>query len=351
MRYLAISIWLFLFHSLFAQDLLIGTHAKAGDQGFYGAWDKLKSLKISKLLDRTGTSIVLQRGSSSVIYTCGVGDQGEDGLIHCFDLKSGELLKTISSGDSRPCYLSLSKCQKFLFVANIRNGSVCSFKLCDKGVPLVLISTVKVKPITKRFAPHACVVSPEGKFLFVPDISGNRLCRLKIDNGVLSYMDSLYSEYFTGPRHITFDPIGKSAYLVNQMGEAVSILSYKSGKLSFVKNVQSLPSDQLNINNHIAEIKIHPSGKFVYASNRGHDSLVLYQRDLETGMLTYDQCFSSGGEAPWSFAISSDGAQLFCSNNMSNNLVRYKIEQETGAIYAKEEVLKVANPCCVVYVK
>ena len=337
---------------LLSQSLLIGTHYKQVDQqGLYSYNINQEVSSVSRLVDLPGTSIVISRKWSSLVYTCGIQEKGKAGLIHCYDLKSGKVLKSIASGDSRPCYLSLSKDQNYLFVANIRDGSVCSFKLDSEGVPLGLISKVQVEPVGKRFAPHACEISPDGDYLFVPDIAGNRLCRMKINNktGELKYIDSLTANEFTGPRHLTFDKEGERAYMVNQMGEAISILYYKSGELSFVENVQSLPNDKLDINNHIAEIKIHPSGKFVYASNRGHDSIALFKRDLNSGMLEFVKCFSSGGEAPWSFAISANGEHLFCTNNKSNNLVFFTIDQSNGHIKALDRKISVPNPACVIY--
>ena len=134
------------------------------------------------------------------------------------------------------------------------------------------------------------------------------------------------------------------------MGEAITVFNYKDGNLIELENIQSLPNDQLEINNHIAEIKIHPSGKFVYASNRGHNSLALFQRDTKAGLLRFDRCFSSGGESPWSFAISAKGDYLYCTNNKSHNLVTYKIDQDNGFLERLALTVRVPNPASVIIV-
>ncbi len=169
-------------------------------------------------------------------------------------------------------------------------------------------------------------------------------------NGKLKYLDSIQSELFQGPRHMTFDPEGKRVYMVNQTGEAITVFVYDKGVLKILGNVQTVPDDKLDINNHIAEIKLHPTGQYVYASNRGHDSLVLFQRDLATGRLKFDRCFSSGGQAPWSFAISAKGDFLYCSNNKSNNLLTYKIDPANGHLKPVSKPVSVPNPASVIVV-
>jgi len=340
--------------TLSAQQIYVGTHSKNESKGLYSSQlNQDGTLKETKgLLLELGTTVVIQKKGSSLIYSCGVGEKKQHGLIQCFDTQTGKLIDTVSSSDSRPCYLALSKDQSTIYVSNIKDGSVCAISLKKDGSFAELISKVIIEPAGKRFAPHACVVSPEGEYLFVPDIAGNRLCRLKIDqvSGKLKYLDSIQSELFQGPRHMTFDPEGKRAYMVNQMGEAITVFTYGKGILKILGNVRTVPDDQLDINNHIAEIKLHPSGKYVYASNRGHNSLVLFQRDLATGLLNFDRCFSSGGEAPWSFAISAKGDFLYCSNNKSNNLVTYKIDPANGHLKPIGKPVSVPNPASVIVV-
>ena len=337
------------------QNIFVGTHSKDVEKGLYKHKVSVggEVHEKEKLSAQFGTTVLVQKQDSSIVYTCGIGDKKQEGLIHCFDTKTAALIDSMSAGDLRPCYLALSKQEGFLFVSNIKDGSVCSIGLNRDGSFKALISKVKIEANGKRFAPHACVVSPEGQYLFVPDIAGNRVCRLKINpqSGELKYLDSIYSENFTGPRHMTFDKEGKRAYLVNQMGEAVTVFNYAKGLLEEVSNVQSLPTDKLDINNHIAEITIHPSGRFVYASNRGHNSLALFNRDLKTGMLSFARCFSSQGEMPWSFAICAKGDYLYCSNNKSHNLVVFTIDQKNGHLRYTGKELSVPNPASVIVTK
>ncbi|WDE98840.1 beta-propeller fold lactonase family protein [Lentisphaera profundi] len=338
--------------SALADKVLVGTHFKENEKGLYSVdLHKAGDLgEVHEIIDRLGTSIVIAKSNTSIIYTCGVGEK--KGLIQAYDLKAQKLIGSYSSHDMRPCYLALSHDQKFLLVSNIRHGSVCSIRINDDGTLGALVSKVEVPPKAKRFAPHACVVSPDGDYVFVPDIAGNRLCRLKFDklSGELKYLDSIASKSFNGPRHMSFDSEGKRAYLVNQMGETITVFTYAEGNLLEVDQVQTLPDDQLDINNHIAEIKIHPSGKFVYVSNRGHNSIALLQRDIKTGMIRFDRCFSSEGEMPWSFAISAKGDFLYCSNNKSNNLVSFKIDQESGHLTYTGKQVSVPNPSSVIYI-
>ena len=126
----------------------------------------------------------------------------------------------------------------------------------------------------------------------------------------------------------------------------MSILNYQDGQLIYLNNVQTLPDDQLHINNHIAEIKIHPSGKFVYVSNRGHNSLTLLTRNTDTGQLTFVKCFSSQGSMPWSFELSTVGDYLYCSNRKSNNVTCFKINRSTGELTYTGQKISVNEPSC-----
>jgi 6-phosphogluconolactonase len=335
-------------------SLVIGTRVADGEKGLYSCEFNVKTGKLSEpslKYNTFGTTIVAHEKANGVIYTCGSGlSNKEAGYVKAF--KEGELISESSSYGNQPCYVSTDIERKFLFLANISNGIVSCLNLNEAGEITGLASKIAVTPLKKAFKPHAIVSSVDGRFLFVPDIGGGRIVKLSLDrqSGKLKFVESIVSKDFVGPRHFTFDQEGKTGYLVNQMGEAVTVFRYdaKDGKLTQIGHEQSLPDDKLTINNHIAEIKIHPSGKYVYVSNRGHNSVTLYNRDQKTGELSFVECVSSEGLAPWSFVLGPQGRYLFCSNSKSNNLAVFKIDPKDGRLAYTGEQVSVRSPVSVV---
>ena len=334
---------------LLADDLkmVVGTHVKDGTKGVYFYNFNEKSGDFSKrlkVLDIYGSSVVSSKAVNKYIFTCGAGT--ERNQLTSVNLQNYTIKQFSSEGD-KPCYVSVSPNNKFVFTANIVGSSVTSFGLNKSTGELQFISKVVIPPKGKAFKPHAAVPSPDGRFLFVPDIAGTRINKISISSdGKLRHSKDINSKNFKGPRHFRFDLEGKTAYLVNQTGEAVTIFRYhaENGELEEIGHEQSLPDDQLNINNHISEIKIHPSGKFVYVANRGHDSLTLYHRNKENGLLKFVECTASEGNAPWSFDITPNGKFILCSNNKTGNIAVFTVDQQTGKLKFTGEELKINRP-------
>ena len=146
------------------------------------------------------------------------------------------------------------------------------------------------------------------------------------------------SEAFVGPRHLILNQTGDVVYVLCQRGSAVTAFRHHgTGKLTEFQTISTLPPNYDGKTNHSAEVLLHPSGKFLYASNRGADSLAVY-RVAPDGTLTNQQIISSGGEAPWSFVIDSAGEHLICSNLKSSNLVVFDIDPKTGKLSQSSEV-------------
>lgn len=322
--------------------LVVGTHIKDEEKGLYFCQFNENTGKFTnkkKYLNIYGSSVVSQVLIDDYVLTCGVGSS-DNNLSSIYT--QTYTIKQFSSEGARPCYVSVSPNRKFLFTANIGGGSVSSFSFNKNTGEICFISKVEIPAKGKAFKPHAAVPSPDGRFLFVPDIAGSRINKISISSdGKLRYNTDIDSKKFKGPRHFCFDKEGKTAYLVNQTGEAVTIFRYhaENGDLEEIGHEQSLPDDMLDINNHISEIKIHPSGKFVYVANRGHDSLTLYERDTQSGLLKFKECTPSQGKAPWSFDITPNGKFILCSNNKTGNIAVFSVDVESGKLKFSGEVL------------
>ena len=324
--------------------LLLGTHDEAGSEGLYIIKFDSKNLKLSKpeLVEKApGTTVVRTTGNGR-FYSAGGNENG--GVLKSFEhlIKSSE----IDSFPKQPCYISLDKSGRFLFTANIRGDSISCFRLDSNGALKTKVQDLVIKPIGKAFRPHSVIPSPDNKFLFVADIAGRRICRIAFNStsGQMNYEGDITSNNFVGPRHIIFDEGGKYFYLMNQMGGAVTVFEYSpTGNLKEVQHVSSLPADFIG-KNHSADLRIHPTGKFLYCSNRGPDSLTLFKRDLLTGKLAFVETVSSGGNAPWSFVICRQGKFLFCTNKMSNNVVVFEIDKVDGRLTRTAVEMKVQAP-------
>ena len=167
---------------------------------------------------------------------------------------------------------------------------------------------------------------------------------LNVKNHTLEQRGFTTSEHFTGPRHLTLSANGKFLYLLNQKGSSVVVFRRGGdGELEELQSISTLPADYDGPQNHSAEILIHPNGKWLYVSNRVHDSLVCFRIE-SSGKLAKVQSVSSGGQNPWSFVFDSTGKYLICSNLKSHSLGVFKIDQATGALQQLERKVTIPEP-------
>jgi 6-phosphogluconolactonase len=190
----------------------------------------------------------------------------------------------------------------------------------------------------------------------VDDLGLDELLVYKFDRatGTLTPNDPPFAklEAGAGPRHFAMRPDGKFAYVVTEMGHTVTVFSndVTDGRLQSVQTIATLPKDFKGRNDD-AEIQMHPSGKFVYASNRGEDTIAIYAIDKSKGTLTQVGSVPTGGKEPRSFEIDPTGTLLFAENQKSDNITIFKIDQKTGQLTPTGKVLEVASPVCVKFVK
>jgi 6-phosphogluconolactonase len=150
-----------------------------------------------------------------------------------------------------------------------------------------------------------------------------------------------------GPRHLTFHPEGYNAYLINELNSTITVFTYDAGKgiLKEIQTVPTLPEDFTG-RNHCADIHVDPSGKFVYGSNRGHDSIVIYEIDTPTGRLKYVDHEPTQGKTPRNFAIDDTGTFLLAANQDTDSIVTFRINKKTGRLIPTGQVAKVPMPVC-----
>ncbi len=271
------------------------------------------------------------------------------------------LLNQVASKGADPCYITVDKSGKYVLVANYTGGSIAVFPVLPDGrlgVTSAFIQHVGHGTNPERQeGPHAHSIdlSQDNRFAIVDDLGLDETLVYKFDStkGSLILNDPPFAKADpgAGPRHFALHPNGKFAYVVNEMGSTVSAFSYdgSAGALRPLQTISTFPKD-FSGHNDDAEIEIDASGKFLYASNRGHDSIAAFAIDPEKGSLTLIEYAPTKGQTPRSFEISPGGAFLFAANEKSDNIVVFRVDSKTGRLTPTGKVLDVAEPVCVKFV-
>ena len=279
------------------------------------------------------------------------------------DPRNGKLifLNTVSSKGAGPCHLLVDKTGKNLLVANYGSGSVASLPLKDDGSLSEASAFVQHKGSSvdkqRQEGPHAHSVnlSADNRFLIVTDLGLDQalVYRFNAAKGSLTPNDPPFAKLNpgAGPRHFAFDPKDKHAYVINEIQSSVTAFSYDRGHgaLHELQTVSTLPQD-FSGQNSTAEIAVDRKGKFLYGSNRGHNSIAVFAIDPVKGTLTPVDHTPTQGKVPRNFAIDPTGAYLFAANQNSGNVVLFRIDPNTGRLTPTGEKMEVSSPVCVVFV-
>jgi 6-phosphogluconolactonase len=279
------------------------------------------------------------------------------------------LLNTVPASGTSTCFISMDKTGKYVMMANFGSGSVSVVRLKDDGSLGELTAFIQdvghsVDPsIQTEPHPHSIVVSPDNRYVIVSDLGLDKVLIFHFDaeTGRLSPPDPPFASVYPGggPRHFTFDPAGKFGYQLGEMSGMVDVYAWNPsrGTLTEVQRAQTVPHDFFG-GNHSAEIAIHPNGKFLYASNRrtqgetvrGPETIGVFVIDPGTGMLSPVEQVDSGGLMPRNFAIDPTGAYLLSANQLTNNIVVFKIDEASGRLSKTGREIKVDTPVCLQFV-
>jgi 6-phosphogluconolactonase len=273
--------------------------------------------------------------------------------------RTGELklLNRQSAEGTAACYLDVDKTGKALVVANYSSGSVASLPVKADGSLGEKASFVQHKGAStnpqRQKEPHAhcIVVSPDNKYAFAADLGIDQILCYKLDPATakLTPNDPPFAKApaGAGPRHLTFHPSGKWVYVINELLNSVTVFDYDAatGKLTEKQTISTLPAD-FKGTSYCADLKITPDGKYLYGTNRGHDSIAGY-RIGEDGKLALVAIEPSLGKGPQNLAITGDGGWLFCANMPGNNLAVFKIDAQTGRLKGAGDPVKLTSPSCI----
>lgn len=276
------------------------------------------------------------------------------------DGKTGKLtfLNKVSTRGTVPCHLVVDKSGKCLVVANYGSGSVAAFPVKDDGSlgeasAFVQHSGASAGPRQKGPHAHMVQLSADNRFVLVPDLGLDQVITYRLNplQGTLT-AEGAPAEVTpgAGPRHLAFHPNGAFDYLINEMGSAVTAFGYDPahGALSQLQTISTLPAGFTGINNS-AEVEVHPNGRFLYASNRGHDSIAVFAIDARNGTLTLIGQVPTEGKTPRNFAIDPTGAYLLAANQDSGNIVPFRIDAKTGRLTPTGGEVKVPQPVCLIF--
>jgi len=267
-----------------------------------------------------------------------------------------ELLNNQFSHGTDPCYISIEQTGRFALVANYTSGSVAMLPINRDGslgaaTDIVQHSGSSVHP-ERQTCPHAhCILpDPTNSYAVAIDLGMDKLIiyRMDLEHGKLNFHADVKVHAGAGPRHLTFHPNGHYAYLINELDSTIIAYRYHSetGAFEELQVVSALPRD-FKGENLCADIHVSPDGKYLYASNRGHDSIVYFLIDQSSGGLSYINYVSTEGQVPRNFAIDPNGNFLLVANQKTNNIVTFKIDPVTGQLFKTGHQVEASMPVCV----
>lgn len=282
---------------------------------------------------------------------------GEDGGL--------TLINQVNSGGGAPCHISTDPEGKCLLVANYMGGSTSSYQITVDGKIFSPAAEGFIQhegqgaQLPRQASPHAHSVNvdPSGKRAFVSDLGLDKILIYKLDTaaGTIAPNDLPFLKLpdATGPRHFSFHPSGKWAYTNLEMSLQVAALSHdaETGGLKVLEIESTVPEGTERKGNSTAECLVHPTGKWVYVSNRGHNSIAAFVIDQKTGKLDFIERESTQGKTPRNFGIDPSGKFLIAGNQGSGNVVVLKINQETGALDPTGHEIEVPSAVCIRFLK
>jgi 6-phosphogluconolactonase len=347
-----------------------GTYAGAKSKGIYVSRLDLATGKLTDpelAVATTNPSFLAVHPSHRLLYAVGETENfgGKNaGAVSAFsiDLTTGKLtlLNQQPSGGAGPCHLVVDKTGKNVLVANYSGGSVAVLPIGTDGklgeaTAFIQHAGSSANPQRQK-EPHAHSINLDAanRFAFVADLGLDKVLVYKFDanKGTLVPNDPPFAMVNpgAGPRHFAIHPSQRFAYVINEMQCTVTAFNYdaRRGKLNELQTISTLPVGvSVRPEFSTAEVQVHPSGKFLYGSNRGHDSIAVFAIDEKDGHLTLSENQPTQGNTPRNFGIDPTGTYLLAANQDSDNVVAFRIDSRTGRLIPTGQSIEVGAPVCV----
>jgi 6-phosphogluconolactonase len=344
-------------------DVYVGTYTKPhGAKGIYHTTLDLKTGALSPpelAYPATDPTFLEIHPNKKFIYAV---TERNPGAVSAFTIdpatRNLTLLNSSPSGGNGPCHICISGDGSTLLVANYAGGSVASIPINPDGslaqpASIIQHSGSSVNP-KRQNEPHAHSVnlSPDNRFAYVADLGLDKIMiyRLDPDSHQLHPNDppQIAIKPGAGPRHFSFGPTGQFAYLINELDNTIMAFAYdsRSGGLSEIQTISRLPEGYTGASDG-AEVRIHPGGKFLYGSNRGHDSIVIYHINPDTGRLTLSGFQNAGIKNSRNFNIEPTGKFCVVANQDSNTVLTFHINPGSGMLEPTGQAILIGAPVCI----
>lgn len=346
----------------------VGTYTGHGSEGIY-IYDFDSATGALKLLatvpGEANPSFLALHPSGRYLYTVNELSQYEGqpaGSVAAFAIDSASGLVTRlgrrSSVGSVPCHVRVDATGRYALVANYGSGSVVCYPIEADGrlgepTGFAQHAGASRADEGRQEGPHAHAIMPDpsNRFAYAPDLGLDQVVAYRLDpksGELVGDVTPTRLPAGAGPRHIAFHPNGRYAYVINELNSTMSALEFddSTGELRLLESLSTLPP-HFDAVNYCADVHVHPSGRFVYGSNRGHDSIVIFGIDAHTGRLQLIGHEPTQGKWPRNFAIDASGEILLAANQESDSIVAFRIDPETGRLTPTGQVTQVSKPVCI----
>lgn len=345
--------------------MYVGTYTSGKSEGIYGYHFNPESGQLTRFtsIGSINPSFLAIDRTKRYLYAVNevgqyAGKQG--GAVSAYKIEYGKgtlhLLNEQATQGADPCHLSIDNKKSALFVANYTGGSVSVMQLRSDGTLGLVMDLEQHQgsgPKEQQKGPHAhCIILDRlERHAFAADLGIDKVMIYKFDRvyAKLTPAKQPFAELpaGAGPRHLTLHPTGKFLYVINELDSTMTAFRYNevNGTLTHIDTVSTLPGDFSGVS-YCADVHISPSGKFLYGSNRGHNSIVVFEIDPRSGKLKLVQHVSTQGNWPRNFTLDPSGRFLLVANQRSDNVVTFSVDRSTGRLTPADHIEEIPSPVC-----
>ena len=351
--------------------MYVGTYTGPASKGIYGyRFDALtgKATELGLVAETENPSFLAISPSQRFLYSVNeisTFQNQKAGAVSSFRIEpnTGKLtfLNQVSSAGAGPCFIALDRSAKYIFAANYEGGNVAVLPLLPSGQLGPVSSAIQHQghgaDPDRQEGPHPHWIGPsaDNHHAIVADLGLDKLFVYGFDPAGGSLLKAGSSQVSlpprSGPRHFAFNSSGNLGYVINEMGSTVTAFAFnaKHGTLHEKQTISTLP-EGFKGKNDPAEIELHPSGKFLYATNRGHDSIAVFAIDPRDGMLKNVQYVPTEGSKPRTFEIDPTGSYLLLADQGSDKIVIFRIDRNSGRLSPTGQTLAISAPVSIKFV-
>lgn len=323
------------------EKILFGTYTHGASKGVYTASldNTTGLLQDTKLVAEVGSPTYLQLSKAGYLYVINKATADRGGFS-VYDYRDGEnavLLQDVLTEGRSPAYLSIDEKRQLLYVTNYHKGTIESFKINEDGTVALLDRFNSwgkgPRPEQDKARLHYTNLTPDHRLVSV-DLGADKVYILDItDEGIFHLVSTYHAGTGFGPRHIRFSPDGKHAYLLGELSSLLSVMAYNQelGEFTLVQTTSTIPSDWTK-HNGAAAIRMSKDGRFVYTTNRGHNSIAVWAINQATGKVDLIQTISTEGDFPRDFNLNPSEEFLVAANQNTDNVSVYRRDAATGKL-------------------